>query len=68
MNSLISVFYYFRVTVIMYMKEPIKAVALEYSLPIATVLIITLAGTIQMGVAPTFYLERALDSIKWLLG
>ena len=68
MNSLISVFYYFRVTVIMYMKEPIKEVALEYSLPITIVLIITLAGTIQMGVAPTFYLERALDSIKWLLG
>ena len=68
MNSLISVFYYFRVTVIMYMKEPIKAVALEYSLPIAIVLIITLVGTIQMGVAPNFYLERALDSIKWLLG
>jgi len=67
MNSLISVFYYFRVTVIMYMKEPIKEVALEYSLPITIVLIITLAGTIQMGVAPTFYLERALDSIQWLI-
>jgi len=68
MNSLISVFYYFRVTVLMYMKEPIKEVVLEYSLPIAIVLIITLAGTIQMGVAPGFYLERALDSIKWLIG
>jgi NADH-quinone oxidoreductase subunit N len=68
MNSLISVFYYFRVTVLMYMKEPVKEVALEYSLPIAIVLIVTLAGTIQMGIAPTFYLERALDSIKWLVG
>ena len=68
MNSLVSVFYYFRVTVIMYMKEPIKEVVLEYTLPITIVLIITLAGTIQMGIAPTFYLERALDSIKWLIG
>jgi NADH-quinone oxidoreductase subunit N len=68
MNSLISVFYYFRVTVIMYMKEPIKDVALEYTFPITMVLIIALAGTVQMGIAPSFYLERALDSVKWLLG
>ncbi|WAC07044.1 MAG: NADH-quinone oxidoreductase subunit N [Thermodesulfobacteriota bacterium] len=68
MNSLVSVFYYFRVTVIMYMKEPIKEVVLNYSLPITIVLIIALVGTIQMGIAPNFYLERALDSIKWLIG
>jgi len=67
MNSLISVFYYFRVTVVMYMKEPVKEVALEYAGPIMVVLIIALVGTIQIGLFPTFYLEKALDSIQWLL-
>ncbi|MCX8011917.1 MAG: NADH-quinone oxidoreductase subunit N, partial [Desulfobacterota bacterium] len=67
MNSLLSVFYYFRVTVIMYMKEPIKDVTIEYTFPITIILIIALAGTIQMGIAPDFYLERALDSVRWLL-
>jgi len=67
MNSLISVFYYFRVTVIMYMKEPVKDVALEYAGPIMIVLIVALVGTIQIGLFPTFYLERALDSIQWLV-
>ena len=67
MNSLVSVFYYFRVTVIMYMKEPVREVVLEYAGPIMIVLIITLVGTIQMGLFPTFYLERALDSIQWLV-
>ena len=67
LNSLISVFYYFRVTVIMYMKEPVKEVALEYAGPIMVVLIIALVGTIQIGLFPTFYLEKALDSIQWLL-
>jgi NADH-quinone oxidoreductase subunit N len=67
MNSLISVFYYFRVTVIMYMKEPVKDIALEYAGPIMIVLIITLVGTIQMGLFPTYYLEKALNSIQWLV-
>jgi NADH-quinone oxidoreductase subunit N len=67
MNSLISVFYYFRVTVIMYMKEPVKDVVLEYAGPIMIVLIVALVGTIQIGLFPTFYLERALDSIQWLV-
>lgn len=67
MNSLVSVFYYFRITVIMYMREPVKEVALEYAGPIMVVLIIALVGTIQVGLFPTFYLERALDSIKWLM-
>ncbi|MFH0812373.1 MAG: NADH-quinone oxidoreductase subunit N [Pseudomonadota bacterium] len=67
MNSLVSVFYYFRVTVIMYMREPVKDVVLEYAGPIMVVLIIALVGTIQVGLFPTFYLERALDSIQWLL-
>ena len=67
MNSLISVFYYFRVTVIMYMKEPVKDIALEYAGPIIIVLIITLVGTIQMGLFPTYYLEKALNSIQWLV-
>jgi NADH-quinone oxidoreductase subunit N len=67
MNSLVSVFYYFRVTVIMYMKEPVKDVVLEYAGPIMVVLIIALVGTIQIGLFPTFYLERAIDSIQWLL-
>lgn len=68
MNSLISVFYYFRVTIIMYMKEPIKDVVIDYVGPVIVVLIIALVGTIHMGISPSFYLERALDSIKWLVG
>ncbi len=65
LNSLISVFYYFRVTIVMYMKEPVVDVSLQYAFPIVVVLLLTLAGTIHMGLLPTFYLERAVESVQW---
>jgi NADH-quinone oxidoreductase subunit N len=66
LNSLISVFYYFRVTIVMYMKEPVVDVSLKYGLPIVVVLLVTLAGTIHMGLLPTVYLEQAIESVQWL--
>lgn len=66
LNSLISVFYYFRVTVAMYMKEPVVEASLHVSIPIALVLISTAIGTVHMGVSPTIYLSWALNSIQWL--
>ena len=50
----------------MYMKDPIGDVTLKYSLPIVVVLLITLAGTIHMGLLPTYYLEKAVESVQWL--
>jgi len=65
MNSLISVYYYLRITVMMYMKEPVKEfVGLKWSPSMAIALIIAVIGTLLIGIFPSPYLDLARASIQ----
>jgi len=65
MNSLISVYYYLRITVMMYMKEPVKEfVGLKWSPSMAIALIIAVIGTLLIGIFPSPYLDLARQSIQ----
>jgi NADH-quinone oxidoreductase subunit N len=65
-NSLISVYYYLRVTVMMYMKKPereITTAPARASLIVALVIAVFL--TLQIGLFPSFYLELARASLSF---
>jgi NADH-quinone oxidoreductase subunit N len=66
-NSLISAYYYLRVTVMMYMRPSEKDIApapMRWSLVLA--LVITTFLTFQIGLFPSFYLELAKNSIFFI--
>jgi NADH-quinone oxidoreductase subunit N len=68
LNSALSVFYYLRVTVMMYMRNPEKELPrLEISPAMAIALVIAVFGTLQMGVTPSQYLNLARQSILALM-
>jgi NADH-quinone oxidoreductase subunit N len=67
LNSLISVYYYLRITVLMYMREPEKEVTLSLANPaLIAALVVTTFFTIQMGLFPNAYMELARASIQML--
>jgi len=57
--SVVSAFFYLRVVVLMYMKEPKKEVPLTMSLPLKIVLATTAAAIILLGVYPAPILDLA---------
>jgi NADH-quinone oxidoreductase subunit N len=68
LNSALSVYFYLRVTVMMYMRNPEKELApLEWSPAMAISLFIAVFGTLQMGITPGAYLEVARKSILALM-
>jgi NADH-quinone oxidoreductase subunit N len=68
LNSLIAAYYYLRVTVVMYMRDPVKEVgALAFSLPMIAALIITAFFTLHMGILPSRYLQLARASIEMFM-
>ena len=68
LNSLVAVYYYLRVTVVVYMREPVKEVGhLSFSIPMVIALLITAFFTLHMGVLPSSYLELAKESIIMLM-
>lgn len=68
MNSLVSVYYYLRVTVMMYMKEPVKDLGdLSWSPSMAIALIIAVIGTLLIGIFPSPYLDLAKQSVLLLM-
>jgi NADH-quinone oxidoreductase subunit N len=67
LNTLVSVYYYLRVTVMMYMRKPgkqIEAAPARQSLWLALAIAVLL--TLQIGLFPSFYLEWARTSIFFL--
>ena len=67
LNSLISVYYYLRITVFMYMREPEQEVALSFSSPaLIAALTITTFFTVEMGLFPALYVDLARASIHLL--
>jgi len=68
LNSVVAVYYYLRVTVFMYMREPVKEVGhLPFSTPIVIALVITAFFTLHMGILPSRYLQLAKESIAILM-
>jgi NADH-quinone oxidoreductase subunit N len=67
-NSAIAAYYYLKVIVVMYMREPQAEVpVLPVSLGLGTALVITLAATIYLGVFPQRILDSAQQSAKQLV-
>jgi NADH-quinone oxidoreductase subunit N len=65
LTSMVSVFYYFRVIMKMYMEAPeTQQAALRFSPATAAALIISTAGVLYIGIFPTTYLGLALESVK----
>jgi NADH-quinone oxidoreductase subunit N len=59
-NSVISVYYYLRITVIMYMKEPAREFTpLTLSPFIVAAIVISVIGTLQLGIFPSKVIEMA---------
>ena len=63
-NSVISVYYYLRITVVMYMKEPVREfVPLTISPLMVAAIVISVVGTLQLGIFPSKVMEIAQRSI-----
>jgi NADH-quinone oxidoreductase subunit N len=66
-NSAISVFYYMKVVVAMYMRDlPPQGLALSPSRPLRVALFVTLIGTVAIGIYPGPFLELARASVAGL--
>ncbi|MDZ7261371.1 MAG: NADH-quinone oxidoreductase subunit N [candidate division KSB1 bacterium] len=67
-NSLISVYYYLRVVVYMYMREPEKEPVFAKAVPaVALALLIAVVGTLQLGIFPSTLMEIFQNSVKALM-
>jgi NADH-quinone oxidoreductase subunit N len=67
LNSAVSVYYYFRVTMKMYMQEPEKElIPLSFKPAMVVALILMAAFTLKIGILPSFYLDMARQSINFL--
>lgn len=65
LNSAASVYYYLRVMVYMYMKDPTEEFDwLQVSAPIALSLLISVSGTLIPGVVPSIILQYAQQAVK----
>ena len=68
LNSALSVYFYLRVTVMMYMRNPEKEwTGLDPSPAMVVALIIAAFGTLQIGITPSHYLNLAKQSILALM-
>jgi NADH-quinone oxidoreductase subunit N len=68
LNSALSVYFYLRVTVMMYMRNPEKEMAgLDLSPATVVVLIIAVAGLLQRGISPSQYMNLARQSVLTLM-
>ena len=69
LNSVISVYYYLRVTVVMYMGQGVAEPRADRPSPTLTLaVIIAIIGTLELGLFPSRFLEVALRSVGALLG
>ncbi len=68
LNSALSVYFYLRVTVMMYMRPAEKEFGrLDLSPAMVIALVIAVIGTLQMGITPSHYLNLARQSILALM-
>jgi NADH-quinone oxidoreductase subunit N len=68
LNSAISVYYYLRVTVLMYFRESEREITgLEFSPPAMIALVLAMIGTLYLGIFPSNVLALAQRSIAGLM-
>jgi NADH-quinone oxidoreductase subunit N len=68
LNSVVSVYYYLRVTVSMYMKEPEgEPVQVTWGVPVAIALVLALAATLYFGVQAQGLWVQARNSVLGIL-
>ena len=64
-NSMISVYYYFRIVVFMYMKEPEREIELPGTIPtVAIALLITALATLYIGLFPSDLLHLFQHAVQ----
>jgi len=69
LNSVISVYYYLRITVVMYMgQDGAEPAADRLSPALGLAVLVAVVGTLQLGLFPSRFLEVALRSVAALLG
>ncbi|MFZ2948751.1 MAG: NADH-quinone oxidoreductase subunit N [Desulfuromonadaceae bacterium] len=67
LNSAASAYYYLRIMVYMYMKEPTEEFEwIKVTAPVTLALIIAAAGTLIPGIVPSFILQYAQMAVKLL--
>ena len=67
LNSAVSIFYYLRLLVLMYMREPQEVLPrLRVPIALAFVLLVTAVGTLLPGIWPAGLFEAARDGVKAL--
>lgn len=67
LNSAASVYYYLRITVYMYFKEPTEEFEwVQVTAPVTLALVIAVAGTLILGIVPSFILQYAQMAVKLL--
>ncbi len=66
LNSAISLYYYFRVVMLMYMQEPARKIHTSNAVPLTIGLAIMVAGVLVIGVYPHPFLEAAKVSVAGL--
>jgi NADH-quinone oxidoreductase subunit N len=65
LNSAASVYYYLRVMVYMYMKEPTEEFDwMNVTLPIGLSLVISVVGTLVLGIVPSYILQFAQNAVR----
>jgi NADH-quinone oxidoreductase subunit N len=69
LNSVISAYYYLRITVVMYMGQgEAEPAAGRLSPALGLAMLIAVLGTLQLGLFPSRFLELALRSVEALFG
>lgn len=67
LTSTVSVYYYFRVTMLMYMREPPRPITLSVSPSLVLALALMVAATLAIGIYPRPFIDAARASIVSLL-
>jgi NADH-quinone oxidoreductase subunit N len=66
LNSVISLYYYFKVATVMFMEEAPDAMTLSFSMPMKVGLLALSVGTLLIGLYPEPLIRIALSSVKVL--
>jgi len=67
-NSMISVYYYLRIVVFMYMKEPEREIVLPGAIPaVAVALLITALATLYIGIFPSNLLQLFQNAVQTVM-
>uniref|UniRef100_A0A7V4G8I2 NADH-quinone oxidoreductase subunit N n=1 Tax=Desulfobacca acetoxidans TaxID=60893 RepID=A0A7V4G8I2_9BACT len=65
MNSLVSVYYYLRITVIMYMRPAEAELGpIPYNYGLTTAMVLTAVAVLAIGIFPGFFYDMAVTSVK----